>query len=38
LLARWTPAEVRAIATRGLAEGDDYSRQLLREQRGRGVR
>jgi hypothetical protein len=28
----FTIAELRAIATRALAEGDDDSRQLLREQ------
>jgi hypothetical protein len=32
LLERFSPAELRAIATRALAEGDDYSRRLLREQ------
>jgi hypothetical protein len=28
----YTTAELHAIATRALAEGDDYSRRLLREQ------
>ena len=35
----YTIPELRAIATRALAEGDDYSRRLLREQlEARGVR
>ena len=32
LLAHSTPAELRAMATRALANGDDYSRELLRGQ------